>query len=164
MKEFRGILKRVGAKEGDMIVNTSVNSPVGHVRVSGTVSVIEIGDTVLRDVSCMKDMYDLLDVGEDAILFVHFKNFYKPVILGVAYPGRRRGFAVPLIAVIANTILSLFLFPILSLLFGFMIGFLLGEVAGVAVMLGGFALTFYNAVMLIVGYVQTAAGVRRARA
>ena len=86
MKEYRGILKRIGAKEGDMIVNTRANSSVGNVRVSGSVSVVEIGDTVLRDVGCTRDIYDLLDVGKSAILYVHYKNFRKPIILGVAYP------------------------------------------------------------------------------
>ena len=55
MPAYRGLLKRVGSKEGDMIVNSSGNSAFGNVRVSGKVSVIEIGDTMLRDVGCTRD-------------------------------------------------------------------------------------------------------------
>ncbi len=159
MKELRGILKRIGAKEGDMIVNTSANSPVGNVRVSGKVSVIEIGDTVLRDVSCTRDIYDLLDVGKEAILYVHFNSFRKPVILGVAYPAERRGFAVPLMAVIAKTILSLFLYPIVAIILG-LIASEINIFLGILVALGGIGLTIYGVVTLIMGYLRASSGVR----
>lgn len=159
MKELRGILKRIGAKESDMIVNTKANSSVGNVRVSGKVSVIEIGDTVLRDVSCTRDIYDLLDVGKEAILYVHFNNFRKPVILGVAYPGERRGFAVPLMAVVANTVLSLFLYPIIAIILGLIVSEI-NIFLGLLVALGGIGLTIYGVVTLIMGYVQASSGVR----
>jgi hypothetical protein len=63
MPQYRGILKRVGSKDGDMYVNSG--SAMSTVRVAGKISIIEIGDTVLRDVACPKDLYDLLDPGRD---------------------------------------------------------------------------------------------------
>jgi len=154
MDEYRSVLKRIGAKEGDMIVNTRANSSVGNVRVSGKVSVIEIGDKVLRDVGCTRDIYDLLDVGKDAILYVHFNNFKKPTIIGVAYPQDGRGFVVPMMAVIANTILSLFLYLIVAVISG---------VLGLLVGLGGIGFTVYGVVSLIKGYLQASAAVRSLR-
>ncbi|NKJ45102.1 MULTISPECIES: hypothetical protein [unclassified Novosphingobium] len=162
MKKLRGILKRVGAKEGDMIVNTRTNSSVGNVRVSGKVSVIEIGDTVLRDVGCTRDIYDLLDVGKDAILYVHFNNFKKPTILGVAYPQDGRGFMVPMMAIIANTIMSLFLYPIVSIILGLIVAGISG-VLGLLVGLGGIGFTVYGVVNLIKGYLHASAAVRSLR-
>ncbi len=163
MKEYRGVLKRIGAKEGDMIVNSKGHGAVGNVRVSGSVSVIEIGDTVLRNVGCTRDIYDLLDLGKSAILYVHYNNFRKPVILGVSYPAEGRGFTVPLISVIANTVMSLFLYPILSVLFGLMVGGAISGFLGVIIMLGGIGLTLYNVVTLIMGYMQAAAATRQLR-
>jgi hypothetical protein len=163
MKEYRGILKRIGAKEGDMIVNTRANSSVGNVRVSGSVSVVEIGDTVLRDVGCTRDIYDLLDVGKNANLYVHYKNFRKPIILGVAYPAEGRGFTVPLMSVVANTILSLLVFPIMFFIFGLMMTAIVGNFLGTLIILGGIGLTLYNVVTLVTGYMSAAASVRALR-
>ncbi|WP_157220817.1 hypothetical protein [Flavisphingomonas formosensis] len=162
MDEYRGVLKRIGAKEGDMIVNTRANSSVGNVRVSGKVSVVEIGDKVLRDVGCTRDIYDLLDVGKDAILYVHFNIFKKPTIIGVAYPHDGRGFVVPMMAVIANTILSLFLYPIVSIILGLILAGISG-VLGLLVGLGGIGFTVYGVVSLIKGYLQASAAVRSLR-
>ncbi|MBE9607665.1 hypothetical protein IAI18_22565 [Acetobacteraceae bacterium H6797] len=146
-----------------MIINTNSNSAVGHVRVSGKVSVVEIGDTVLRDVGCTRDIYDLLDVGKNAVLYVHFNNLRKPIILGVAYPEERRGFVVPLMAVIASTIMSLFLYPILSILLGLVLSGING-ILGVLVIFGGLGLTSYGVFTLIKGYLQASASVRRLQA
>ena len=162
MKEYRGILKRLGAKEDDMIVNSNGNSAVGNVRVSGKVSVVEIGDTVLRDVGCTRDIYDLLDVGKDMTLYVYFNNTRKLVILGVAYPAEHRGFTVPLMAIVANTIMSLFLWPIVSVLAGAVLSGV-NIALGVLVMLAGFGLTIYGVVSLILGYLRTSASVRALR-
>jgi len=162
MEEYRGVLKRIGAKEGDMIVNTRANSPVGNVRVSGKVSVIEIGDQVLRDVGCTRDIYDLLDAGKEAVLYVHFNNFKKPTIIGVAYPQEGRGFVVPMMAVIANTIMSLFLYPIVSIVLGLIVAGISG-VLGLIVGLGGIGFTVYGVVNLIKGYLQASAAVRPLR-
>lgn len=163
MTEYQGILKRIGAKEGDMIVNSRGAGAVGNVRVSGSVSVIEIGDTVLRDVGCTRDIYDLLDIGKTAILYVHYKNFRKPVILGVGYPAEGRGFTVPLMAIVANTIMSLLVFPILSFIFGLMMTEIVGTVLGVLIIFGGIGLTGYNVFTLITGYMKATAGVRALR-
>lgn len=78
-----------------------------------------IFDAALRDVSCARDIYDLLDVGKGGILYVHFNNLRKPVVLGIGYPQEGRGFVVPLMAAIANAIMSLFLYPILSIIGGY---------------------------------------------
>lgn len=146
-----------------MIVNSKGHGAVGNVRVSGSVSVVEIGDTVLRDVGCTRDIYDLLDAGKDAVLFVHYKNFRKPIILGVAYPEERRGFALPLMAIVANTVMSLFLFPIMIFFFGLMVSAVLGSFLGLVVILGGIGLTFYNVATLITGYMSASASVRALR-
>ncbi len=163
MREYTGILKRVGAKEDDMIVNSKGHGAVGNVRVSGSVSVVEIGDTVLRNVGCTRDIYDLLDVGKNATLYVHYKNFHKPIILGVGYPGERRGFTVPLMSVVANTILSLIIFPIMFLIAGLVLSGV-SPVLGVLVILGGIGLTLYNVITLIMGYTRAAAATRQLRA
>lgn len=156
MKEYRGILKRIGAKEGDMIVSSNANSSVGHVRVSGTVSVIEIGDTMLRNVGCTRDIYDLLDVGEEAILYVHYHFFRKPVILGVKYPASGRKFVIPFISVFASAVLQVIMYPIFFLIGGLVSTMFLGNFLGMLIVIGGLGLSLYNVATLVMGYISLA--------
>ncbi|CAN5314389.1 hypothetical protein BH09PSE1_BH09PSE1_00840 [soil metagenome] len=157
MKEYRGILKRIGDKEGDMIVNSARGGgAVGNVRVSGTVSIIEIGDTMLRNVGCTRDIYALLDQGKEAVLYVHYHFFHKPIILGVTYPEERRTYVMPFMSMFANAVMYLVMYPLFFLIGGLVSTMFLGKL-GYLIILGGLGLSVYNAVTLVTGYLKAAA-------
>ena len=131
MPQYRGVIRRVGAKEGDMIVNSAGAGAVGNVRVSGKVSVIEIGDTMLRDVGCTRDIYDLIDPGREAILYVHNHFFNKPVVIGIKYLDDGKTHMIRFGTLIASALGYLLLYPLLVLVGGFMLGMLGGKDGGV---------------------------------
>lgn len=149
MQEYRGILKRVGGKDSDMIVG-------GNVRVSGLISVIEIGDTVLRRVGCSRDIYDLLDPGEEAILYVHWHFFRTPVVLGVKYPATGRKFTMGVMGLVAGAVKYLVITPMLILIGGVVSTMFLGNVLGALLILAGLGLCLYNAGTLLMGGVRLA--------
>lgn len=135
MPTYCGTIKRVGNKEGDMYVNSG--SALSTVRVSGKVSVIEIGDAVLRDVGCTNDIYDLLDPGNEACLYVHNQLRRKPIVLGVKYPDSNRKFVMSLGTIIGSVIGGLighsFIGGAIALLIGLISGSMFGEAAGTVV-------------------------------
>lgn len=155
MPAYRGLLKRVGSKEGDMIVNSSGNSAVGNVRVSGKVSMIEIGDTMLRDVGCTRDIYDLLEPGREAVLYVHRHFFGKPIIIGIKYLDDNRTYMIRFGSLVAATLSYLLIYPLLVLVGGFMIGLMGGKDGGfmstlaILVIVGGLGLCVFTAAMLV---------------
>lgn len=157
MKEYRGILKRIGDKEGDMIVNSARGGgAVGNVRVSGSVSVIEIGDTMLRNVGCTRDIYALLDQGKNAVLYVHYHFFHKPIIIGVSYPDEGRTFAMPFISMFANAVTYLVMYPLMFLIGGLVSTMFLGKL-GYLIVIGGLGLCGWNAWTLVAGYFKVTA-------
>lgn len=155
MPAYRGLLKRVGSKEGDMIVNSSGNSAVGNVRVSGKVSMIEIGDTMLRDVGCTRDIYDLLEPGREAVLYVHRHFFGKPIIIGIKYLDDDKTYMIRFGSLVAATLSYLLIYPLLVLVGGFMIGLMGGKDGGfmstlaILVIVGGLGLCVFTAGMLV---------------
>lgn len=155
MPAYRGLLKRVGSKENDMIVNSSGNSAVGNVRVSGKVSMIEIGDTMLRDVGCTRDIYDLLEPGREAVLYVHRHFFGKPIIIGIKYLSDNRTYMIRFGSLVAATLSYLLIYPLLVLAGGFMIGLMGGKDGGfmsvlaILVIIGGLGLCAVTAGMLV---------------
>ena len=159
MPAYRGLLKRVGSKAGDMIVNSSGGSAFGNVRVSGTVSLIEIGDTLLRDVGCTRDLYDLLEPGREAVLYVHRHFFGKPIVIGVKYPDANRTVMIGFGSLVAATLSYLLVYPLLVLVGGFMIGMMGGKGGGfmstlaVLVIVGGLGFCAFNAGMLVKNWV-----------
>lgn len=128
MPTYCGTITRVGNKEGDMYVNSG--SAMSTVRVSGKVSVIEIGGTVLRDVGCTNDIYDLLDPGRDACLYVHLHLLRKPIVLGVKYAEGNRKFVVGLGTIIASVIGGLIGLGLLGIAIAFLVGAVFGAVFG----------------------------------
>jgi hypothetical protein len=158
MPVYRGVLHRVGAKEGDMIVNSSGNSAVGNVRVSGKVSIIEIGDVTLRDVGCTNDIYDLMDAGRDVTLYVHRHFINKPVVIGIEHMDTGKKYMMRLSTLFANALSYLIIWPLLFIAAGFLLGMMGGKgggimsTLGVLVIVGGFGLCLYMAVMLVKNY------------
>jgi len=155
MPAYRGLLKRVGSKENDMIVNSRGNSAVGNVRVSGKVSLIEIGDTLLRDVGCTRDIYDLLEPGREAVLYVHRHFFGKPIIIGIKYLDDNRTYMIRFGSLVAATLSYLLIYPLLVLVGGFMIGLMGGKDGGlmstlaILVIIGGLGFCVFTAGMLV---------------
>ncbi len=156
MQEYRGILKRIDSKEGDMIVNSRGAGAIGNVRVSGSVSVIEIGTTMLRNVGCTRDLYDLLDPGKNAILYVHYHFFTKPVILGIGYPDEGRTFSVPFMTMFANAVMYIVMYPLLFLVFGLMSTVIIGDALGVLLVVAGLGVSLYNVLTFVWGYTRVA--------
>lgn len=154
MAEYRGVLKRVGSKEGDMYVNAG-NSAVGTVRVAGKVSVIEIGDVTLRDVGCNADIYDLLDPGRNAILFVHYHYWRKPVVLGVKYLDDGKKYLMGFGTLFASVLSYLIFYPIFAVIAGFMVGLMGGKdggfmgMLGILIIIAGIGAAIVNAVLLV---------------
>lgn len=162
MAEYRGVLKRVGSKEGDVFVNAG-NSAVGTVRVSGKVSVIEIGDTTLRNVGCNADLYDLLDPGRDATLFVHRHYWRMPVVLGVKYMDDGKKYVMGFGTLFASVLAYLILYPIFAIVAGFMVGLMGGKnggfmsTLGVLIIVAGIIAAIVNAVLLVRVYLKAQA-------
>ena len=155
MPVYRGVLKRVGAKEGDMIVNSSGSSAVGNVRVSGKISIIEIGDVVLRDVGCTNDIYDLMDAGRDVTLYVHRHFINKPIVIGIKHMDTGKTYMMRFGTLFASALSYLIIYPLLFLVAGFMVGMMGGKdggfmsTLGVLVIVGGFGLCVFTAGMLV---------------
>ncbi len=160
MPAYRGILTRVGSKEGDMIVNSSGNSAVGNVRVSGKISIIEIGAVTLRDVGCTNDIYDLMDAGRDVTLYVHHHFFGKPIVIGIKHMDTGKTFMIRFGTLIANTLSYLLIYPLLILVGGFMIGLMGGKNGGfmstlaILFILGGLGFCVWTAGMLVKNYMR----------
>jgi hypothetical protein len=163
MAEIRGVMTRIGAREGDMIVNTNNNSAVGHVRVAGKISVIQIGDVTLRNVGCNTDIYDLLDLNRDAILFVHYHYWRNPVVLGVKYPDDGKKYLMGFGTLFASVLAYLIFYPIFAIIAGFIVGLMGGSKGGIMSTLGvliifaGFGLAIANAVILVKVYMSAKA-------
>lgn len=163
MPAYRGILRRVGRKDGDMIVNANANSAVGNVRVGGKISIIEVGDTTLRDVGCNNDIYDLMDVGRDVTLYVHNHFFRKPIVIGIKHMDTGRTTMMRMGSLIANAMSYLLIYPLLFVVAGFAIGLMGGKdggfmgMLGIGVVFAGFALSVLMAVMLVKTYVVSRA-------
>jgi hypothetical protein len=158
MPAYRGVLTRVGSKEGDMIVNSSGNSAVGNVRVSGKVSVIEIGKVTLRDVGCTNDIYDLMDPGRDVTLYVHRHFFNKPIVIGIKHMDSGRVYMMRFGTLIASALSYVLIYPLLILAGAFLIGMMGGKDGGimstlaVLFIVGGFGLCAWTAGMLVKNY------------
>lgn len=146
MPKYCGIIKRVGNKEGDLWINSG--SAMSNVRVSGKVSVIEIGDTMLRNVGCTNDIFDLLDLGRDACLFVHYK-WKTPIILGVKYSDGDKKYLIGLGTIFASIFSSLF-FPVL--IGGFLGLILTPGPIGILIFLAIVGLPAWNVVKLLKVY------------
>lgn len=160
MAEIRGVMTRIGSREGDMIVNASNRSAVGNVRVAGKISVIEIGGTTLRDVGCNTDLYDLLDTDRDAILFVHYHYWRKPMILGVKYLDDGKKYLMRAGTMIASVLAYLIFYPIFAIIAGVFVAAMGGSVmntVGGLVVLTGIGLAIANAFLLSKVYVKAKA-------
>jgi hypothetical protein len=163
MAEIRGVMTRIGAREGDMIVNSSNNSAVGNVRVAGKISVVQIGDVTLRNVGCNTDIYDLLDINRDAILFVHYHYWRKPIILGVKYLDDGKKYLMGFGIMFASVLAYLIFYPLFAIVAGFMVGLMGGSKGGIMSTLGvviifaGIGLAIANAVVLVKAYAQAKA-------
>jgi hypothetical protein len=150
MAEIRGVMTRIGAREGDMIVNSSNNSAVGNVRVAGKISVVQIGDVTLRNVGCNTDIYDLLDINRDAILFVHYHYWRKPIILGVKYLDDGKKYLMGFGIMFASVLAYLIFYPIFAVIAGALIGAMGGimGVVGTIIVIGGIGLAIANAFIM----------------
>jgi len=157
MQKYCGLLKRVGAHTSETI---TTNGPVGHVRLAGNISVIEIGDAVLRKPRCTSDLHDLLDPGREACLYVYKHFFYQPVVLGVKYAEDNKKYTITFGECVANALSYVFIWPLLFIVSGFMIGLMGGKEGGfmasfgVLWIVGGIILSLVSAVLLLVSYTQ----------
>lgn len=128
--------------------------------MAGKISVVEIGDVTLRDVGCNMDLYDLLDPGRDAILYVHNHFFRKRVIIGVKYPDTGKVYMMRFGTLVASALAYVLIYPLLAVAAGFMIGMMGGKdgrfmgTLGILVMLGAFAYCVYTAAMLVRNYMR----------
>jgi len=122
--------------------------------------VIEIGDTTLRDVGCNMDVHHLLDLNREAILYVHYHYWRKPVILGVKYLDNDKKYLMRTGTVIASVIAYLIFYPLFALIAGVFVGAMGGvmSVVGTLIALAGLGLAIANAFILAKVYVQAKAG------
>ena len=141
-----------------MIVNSSGNSAVGNVRVSGKISIIQIGDVTLRDVGCTNDLYDLMDPGRDVTLYVHRHFFNKPVVIGIRHMDTGKTYMMRMGTLLASAASYLLIHPLLFVVAGFMLGLMGGKdgglmsTLGMLVIIGGLGLCVYTAAMLLKNY------------
>ena len=156
LNQYCGPLNRIGALTGGGMITT--NNGVGNVRVASEITVLEIGDKMLRQVRCTEDMYDLLDPNREACVFIFRHFFYKPVLLGVKYDDGRK-YTITLAQTIASILSYILIFPLLAVVSGFMIGLMGGKEGGFIAGLGvtwivvGVLGSWAQAALLLVSYV-----------
>lgn len=148
MKKYCGMLKRVGSHESTTITS---GGAVGNVQVAGDVSVVQIGDTVLRKPRCTSDLFDLLDPGREACLYVFPHFFYYPVIIGVKYADDGSKYTITFGQLVANVASYLLMWPLLFVVGAFMFGILLPAV-GFLILFGGIGLAWLSALMLVLDF------------
>lgn len=155
MQTYSGVLKRVGSREEIFITS---NQPAGNVRTGGEISIVEIGDTVLRKPRCPSDLYDVLDPGREAYLYIFRHFFYKPVIIGVKYPDDGKKYTITLGQALGSAAQYVLLWPLLFIFSGFMIGLMGGKEGGIMAIMamlwifGGIGLAWLSAVLLLVDF------------
>lgn len=155
LNRYCGTLKRVGSLAGGGMITSG--GATGNVRVANEITVLEVGDKMLRQVRCTEDLFDLLDPGREVCVYIFRHFFYKPVLLGVKYDDGKK-YTVTVGQIIANILSYILIFPLLALVSGFMIGLMGGKeggfIAGVGVvwMVGGVLLSWLQAVLLFISY------------
>ncbi len=123
---------------------------VGNVRVANEISIMEIGNTELRGIRCTDDLYDVLEVGRQARVYIFRHFFYKPVLLGVKYDTGQKYMVT--FQVVAGTALQYALvWPLMVLMFAFMLGILFAPLGAIWA-IGGLLLVWTNAVLVLVDY------------
>ena len=156
MQKYCGILKRVGSLDGGGYITSG--GAVGNVRVTGKITVIEVGDKVLRNVPCNSDLYDLLDPGENVCLYIFRHFFHKPVVIGVKYLSDGRKYTLTFGQAIASVLAYILIFPMIIVVTGFCIGLMGGKeggflgTLGVAWIILGTAASWLCSVWLLVSY------------
>ncbi len=155
LNKYRGTLKRVGSLTGGGMVTSG--GAVGNVRVANEITVLEIGDKMLRNVRCTEDLFDLLDPGREACVYIFRHFFYKPVLLGVRYDDGKK-YTITAGQIIASILAYILIFPLLAIVSGFMIGLMGGKEGGfmgglgVTWIVGGVLLSWVQAILLFVSY------------
>jgi hypothetical protein len=88
MDKHCGLLRRVGSLSGgdlmqptDTYGNTRV---IGSYRTATEIDSIEIGDTVLKKPNCEEALFENLQPGRQACLYV-YRNGRRPILVGVKY-------------------------------------------------------------------------------
>ncbi|MES2463161.1 MAG: hypothetical protein V4671_21465 [Armatimonadota bacterium] len=154
LNKYCGTLKRVGGLGGGGVIT---NSSGGYVNVAHEISILEVGDTMLRKVRCTSDLFDLLDPGRDGCIYIFRHFFYKPILIGVKYDDGKK-YTITVGQMIANVLSYLLIFPLLVLVSGFCIGMMGGKEGGfiaglgVAWIAGGILLSWLQALLLFIAY------------
>lgn len=158
MQKYTGILSRVGSLDGGGWISSG--NAVGNVRVTGKISIIEIGDKTFRNVPCSSDLYDLLDPGQEACLYIFRHFFVKPVVIGVKYPVSGKKYTLTFGQALASVLAYILLFPLTIGFTGMCIGLMGGKeggllgMLGIAWVVGGIGLSWLCSVWLLINYVR----------
>jgi hypothetical protein len=153
LNKYCGTLNRVGSLTG----GGTVSNGNTHVRIAHEITVLEIGDKMLRQVRCTEDLFDLLDPGNDACVYIFRHFFYKPVLIGVKYDDGRK-YTITMMQTFANMLSYILIFPLLAIVSGFMIGLMGGKEGGfiaglgVAWIVGGVLASWLQALLLLISY------------
>ena len=157
MEKLCGLLGEVGRlKGGETITQVDENGRarfIGQVKVATEIDVIRIGTTELRKVRCEGVLYNELEPGRQACLYIYRHLWRTPVLLGVRYDGEpqkrmvsdayRRGsmlqYALPLALLYAIG------GWILGMVVGIVIGMGQSSVPPVLGLFGGLGLAWYSA-------------------
>ena len=137
MPTYRGTIRRVGATGGNPAATTGSTVPA----LRGKLSVLEIGETELRNVSCSHELYDVLVPGREAELYVQTFLFRGPCIIGVEYVDGDGGkYATSFGEFLAVLSSYLLLYPSIVIVLGVKGGLLLSLAVGHEAALGWSAL------------------------
>jgi hypothetical protein len=126
MPTYRGTIKRVGAEGGSWVATSGSTVPLARRKVS----VIEIGETELRDVSCSPELQEVLVPGREAELYVHRLFFRTPCVIGVRHVDDGRTYPAGFGEFLAVLSAYLLFYPLIIIALGALGGLLLSLAAG----------------------------------
>jgi hypothetical protein len=157
MEKHCGLLSDVGnLKGGETIARVDEHGRakfIGQVKVATEIDVIRIGSTELKKVRCEGVLYNELEPGRNACLYVYRHLWRTPVLLGIRYDGEQQKHMVS-DAYYRGSLLQYalplaFMYAIGCWILGMIVGMVIGmgqsSVPPVLGLLGGFGLAWYSA-------------------
>jgi len=157
MEKHCGLLSEVGSlKGGETIAQVDEHGRakfIGQVKVATEIDIIRIGAAELKKVRCEGVLYNELEPGRKACLYVYRHLWRTPVLLGVRYDGEQQKHMVSDAyyrgSVLQYALPLAFMYAIGGWILGMIVGMVIGmgqsSVPPVLGLFGGLGLAWYSA-------------------